>query len=93
MTNVNSIDTNASGTLITTEFGGPPQLFPANVPNYQAYQVSNVYPMLYSGTASPPFPYNMSPLAQQQYWWNKEVAYLQANDPLLVGVESTGDYE
>jgi hypothetical protein len=93
-----SQDTDAVGVLITTEFGGPPQNFPAGVPNFQGYGTSGqgveaVYPYLYNPTVDvPPTDESEGALDLQEQEWVGEVQYLQENDPqFLTGADITAD--
>ncbi len=96
-----SIDTDAVGTLITTEWGNPPQLQPAGVPNFQGYGgtgiavqgVEAVYPYLYnSGVDVPPVD-ETNPLELQEKEWVEQVDYIEANDPDLLNQENVSSTE
>jgi hypothetical protein len=93
-----STDTDAVGTLLTTEWGNPPQLQPAGVPNFQGYGASGqgleeVYPYLYNPTVDvPPLDESEGGLALQEQEWVGEVQYLQEEDPeFLEGADITED--
>jgi len=94
----NSTDTDAVGTLLTTEWGNPPQLQPAGVRNFQGYGakgqgIETTYPYLYDPTDNvPPLDESEGGLALQEQEWVGEVEYLQANDPqFLAGADITAD--
>jgi len=93
-----STDVDAVGTLLTTEWGNPPQLQPAGVPNFQGYGASGqgieeVYPYLYNPTVDvPPLDESEGGLNLQEQEWVGEVQYLQAADPkYLAGANITAD--
>lgn len=85
-----STDVDASGTLLTTEWGNPPQLQPAGVPNYQGYGatgqgVEEVYKYLYDPTDNvPPQDEAEGGLALQEQEWVQEVVYLEDVDPEFI---------
>lgn len=91
-----STDVDAVGTLITTEFGGPPQLQPAGVPNFQGYGakgqgLTEVYPYLYNPTVDvPPQDEAEGGLALQEQEWVAEVEYIESVDPLLLAGADIG---
>ena len=94
----NSIDTDMSGTLLTTEWGNPPQSQPAGVDNYQGYGatgqgIEKVYKYLYDPTDnSAPLDESEGGLALQEQEWVGEVEYLQEADPEFIeGGDITGD--
>ena len=94
----NSTDTDMSGTLLTTEWGNPPQSQPAGVDNYQGYGatgqgIEKVYKYLYDPADNvPPLDESEGGLALQEQEWVGEVEFIQQADPEFIeGGDITGD--
>jgi hypothetical protein len=80
----NPTDTDMSGTLITTEFGGP-VVRPGNP---QLYNLKPVYPGIYNPAFTPPPDQSEGGLALQEQEWVQEIEYLEAVDPdFLTGAD------
>ena len=79
----NSTDTDMSGTLLTTEWGNPPQSQPAGVDNYQGYGatgqgIEKVYKYLYDPADNvPPLDESEGGLALLEQEWVGEVEFIQ----------------
>jgi len=92
-----SIDTDMSGTLLTTEWGNPPQLQPAGVDNYQGYGAANqgvekVYKYLYDPADNvAPLLESEGGLGAQEQKWVGEVQILQQADPAFLAGEIVAD--
>jgi hypothetical protein len=90
-----SIDTDMSGTLITTEWGNPPQSQPAGVDNYQGYGLGGlqqVYKYLYDpADNTAPLLESEGGLAAQEQKWVGEVQILQQADPAFLAGEIVAD--
>ncbi len=93
-----STDIDMSGTLITTEWGNPPQLQPAGVDNYQGYGASGqgvekVYKYLYDPTDNvAPLDESEGGLDLQEQEWVGEVEFIEQADPEFIeGGDITGD--
>jgi hypothetical protein len=92
-----SIDTDMSGTLLTTEWGNPPQSQPAGVDNYQGYGATGqglqkVYKYLYDpADNTAPLDESEGGLALQEQKWVGEVEILQQADPAFLTGEIVAD--